>query len=211
VIYHIVQSPVGPLKITVEDGFVTGLSFHRENSLDSQWASEASLSSAAQDAAFPAAEDAHPNQQGGNPSNQKRKDFNILQQAIKELDAYFTGQQRKFTVPVRLSGTPFQQKVWQAMRGIDHGETKTYRELAQAAGSPNAARAVGNACAANPVAIIVPCHRVLAQNGLGGFGGGLDTKRWLLNLEGIHPNQTYPPKRQARHSTWPDPNKTMQE
>ncbi|HHY17497.1 MAG TPA: methylated-DNA--[protein]-cysteine S-methyltransferase [Firmicutes bacterium] len=183
-ISHIIQSPVGPLRITVEDGFVTGLSFHREQSQDSQRESEAPLASAAQDAAFPPAEDAHPNQQGGNRNNQKRKDFNILQQTIKELDTYFTGQLRTFTVPVRLSGTPFQQAVWQAMKNIRYGETKTYRELALAAGSPKAARAVGNACAANPVAIIVPCHRVLAQSGLGGFGGGLDTKRWLLNLEG---------------------------
>ncbi len=182
-ISYIVQSPVGPLKITVEDGFVTGLSFHQEHFMDSQWASGASLSSAAQDAAFPP-EDAHLNQQGGNRNNQNRKDFNVLEQTIKELDTYFAGQLCEFTVPVRLSGTRFQQKVWQAMRNIGYGRTKTYRELAHAAGSPKAARAVGNACAANPVAIIVPCHRVLAQSGLGGFGGGLDTKRWLLNLEG---------------------------
>ncbi len=183
-ISQIIQSPVGPLKITVGDGFVTSLSFHWEHLLDSQQASRVPLSPAAQKA--------------GLLPKDTRKDFNILQHTIKELDAYFDGQLRNFTVPVRLSGTPFQQKAWQAMRNIAYGETKTYRQLAQAAGSPKAARAIGNACAANPVAIIVPCHRVLAQSGLGGFGGGLDKKQFLLNLEG-----------KARHSAWPPPSKTI--
>jgi AraC family transcriptional regulator, regulatory protein of adaptative response / methylated-DNA-[protein]-cysteine methyltransferase len=87
-------------------------------------------------------------------------------------------------LPLDVRGTAFQERVWQALRDIPLGETRTYSELAAAAGNPRAVRAAGQACATNPIAVIGPCHRVLAGDGLGGFGGGLDQKCALLALEG---------------------------
>ena len=85
-----------------------------------------------------------------------------------------------------LDGTPFQKKVWLALTKIPHGETRTYGEVAKSIGSPGAARAVGTACGANPLPILIPCHRVLAAGGkLGGYSGGLDIKKKLLACEGI--------------------------
>ncbi|TAG07598.1 MAG: methylated-DNA--[protein]-cysteine S-methyltransferase [Verrucomicrobia bacterium] len=109
-----------------------------------------------------------------------------LQQAAKELDEYFAKQRKKFTIPLDPIGTPFQLKVWQALRTIPYGETRSYGEQARMIGAPNAARAVGAANGKNPISIIVPCHRVIGKNGsLTGFGGGLHTKQKLLQLEGI--------------------------
>ncbi|MFL5656509.1 MAG: methylated-DNA--[protein]-cysteine S-methyltransferase [Ktedonobacteraceae bacterium] len=107
-----------------------------------------------------------------------------LQQAMHELRRYFAGEYVQFACPLDLHGTPFQATVWQAMFRIPYGKTRSYGELAQAIGRPAAARAVGAAGGANPVAIIVPCHRVVGSNGsLTGYGGGLPTKEWLLALE----------------------------
>jgi O-6-methylguanine DNA methyltransferase len=107
-----------------------------------------------------------------------------LQQAMDELRHYFAGIPLQFSCPLDLHGTPFQVAVWQEMFRIPYGETSTYGELARAIGYPKAARAVGAASGANPVAIIVPCHRVLGSNGsLVGYGGGLPTKKWLLTME----------------------------
>jgi methylated-DNA-[protein]-cysteine S-methyltransferase len=108
----------------------------------------------------------------------------LLARAQDELEAYFAGQLQQFTVPVVLSGTPFQQRVWTALQTIPYGETTSYGALAAHIGSPAAMRAVGLANGANPVAIVVPCHRVIGANGsLTGFGGGLPIKRALLDLE----------------------------
>lgn len=110
-----------------------------------------------------------------------------LENAIRELKQYFLGHRRAFTVRVDLSsGTPFQQAVWRALRRIPYGKTVTYGELARRIGRPRGARAVGQAVGSNPVGILVPCHRVVATNGLGGWsgGGGLNGKRALLALEG---------------------------
>lgn len=110
-----------------------------------------------------------------------------LQQALDELLRYFAGEYIQFACPLDLYGTPFQIAAWQAMFHIPYGETRSYGELAQQIGYPNAARALGAASAANPVAIIVPCHRVVGSNGqLVGYGGGLPTKQWLLALERSH-------------------------
>ena len=107
-----------------------------------------------------------------------------LRQAMDELRRYFAGEYVQFACPLDLYGTPFQVAVWQEMFRIPYGETRSYGELARAVGRPAAARAVGAASAANPVAIIVPCHRVVGSNGsLTGYGGGLPTKEWLLALE----------------------------
>jgi O-6-methylguanine DNA methyltransferase len=109
-----------------------------------------------------------------------------LQQAVQELEHYFVGEKISFSCPLDLQGTPFQARVWQALQDIPYGETRNYGEIAHAIGRPSASRAVGAANGANPVAIIVPCHRVIGSSGaLTGYGGGLPTKSWLLTLEGV--------------------------
>jgi len=108
----------------------------------------------------------------------------LLDAAARQLEEYFAGRRRAFDLPLDLGGTDFQRRVWDALLGIPFGETRTYSELARAIGAPKAVRAVGAANGANPVAIIVPCHRVIASDGsLGGYGGGLELKRRLLALE----------------------------
>ncbi len=107
-----------------------------------------------------------------------------LRQAADQLGRYFAGERLQFTCSLDLHGTPFQLKVWNALTRIPYGETRSYAEIAREIGHPSAVRAVGAANGANPVAIIVPCHRVIGSNGsLTGYGGGLPTKAWLLALE----------------------------
>jgi methylated-DNA-[protein]-cysteine S-methyltransferase len=113
-----------------------------------------------------------------------RRGDRVLELARRELDAFFAGRLREFTIPLAPRGTPFQQRVWRALRAIPYGETRSYGQIAAAIGARDAVRAVGAANGANPIAIIVPCHRVIGANGsLTGFGGGLDRKRFLLELE----------------------------
>ncbi len=101
-----------------------------------------------------------------------------------ELEEYFAGRRRRFDMPLDLRGTDFQKRCWQALLDIPYGETRTYAEIARAVGRPQAFRAVGMANHSNPVAIVVPCHRVIASNGtLCGYGGGLELKAKLLELE----------------------------
>lgn len=108
----------------------------------------------------------------------------FLETVRAELVAWFSGQLRRFSVPVRLSGTPFQLAVWDAIAAIPYGACQSYGEIARAIGRPGAARAVGGACNRNPVPIIIPCHRVVGSDGsLTGFAGGLDIKMRLLELE----------------------------
>jgi O-6-methylguanine DNA methyltransferase len=107
-----------------------------------------------------------------------------LQQAVAELRRYLAGERVQFTCPLDLHGTPFQLTVWKELVRIPYGETRSYGEIANTIGRPGAARAVGAANGANPVAIIVPCHRVIGSDGtLTGYGGGLPMKEWLLALE----------------------------
>lgn len=109
-----------------------------------------------------------------------------LQQAMDQLRRYLMGERVQFSCPLDLHGTAFQVEVWEELFRIPYGETRTYTEIARAIGRPAAVRAVGAANGANPVAIIVPCHRVIGSDGtLTGYGGGLPTKAWLLSLEGI--------------------------
>lgn len=102
------------------------------------------------------------------------------------LRGYFRGElQALNTIPLHLEGTPFQQRVWQALRQIPAGETRSYAQLAQAVDNPKGYRAAGSANGRNPCGLVVPCHRVIAANGtLGGYSGGLGIKRWLLRHEG---------------------------
>jgi methylated-DNA-[protein]-cysteine S-methyltransferase len=113
-----------------------------------------------------------------------KRDDGVLQLAAEQLRAYFAGDLRDFDLPLSLSGTEFQRRVWTALRGIPYGETISYGELARRIGRPSASRAVGAANGCNPISIIVPCHRVIGADGtLTGYGGGLDRKRWLLGHE----------------------------
>lgn len=112
------------------------------------------------------------------------KETPILTQANLELKKYFTHTLRHFTVPICLIGTDFQKEAWKALAAIPYGTLATYGEIAKTLGRPKAARAVGGACNHNPIAIIIPCHRVVGATGeLTGFAGGLDIKEKLIDLE----------------------------
>lgn len=105
-------------------------------------------------------------------------------QAKQQLTEYFAGERREFDLPLAPQGTPFQLSVWQALLTIPYGATCSYRDIAEQVGNVKAVRAVGGANGRNPLPIVVPCHRVIGSNGkLTGFGGGLDTKEFLLSLE----------------------------
>lgn len=111
----------------------------------------------------------------------------IMQNAKKQLSEYFMGKRKQFDLPMLLFGTTFQKRCWGALCDIPYGETRTYRQQAEAVHSPKAFRAVGQSNHHNPIAIIIPCHRVIASDGsLGGYGGGLKIKELLLDLERTH-------------------------
>jgi methylated-DNA-[protein]-cysteine S-methyltransferase len=117
-------------------------------------------------------------------STELRESRSVLDPYLRELDEYFAGERREFSFPLDLRGTEFQLACWRALLKIPYGETRSYRDIAQAIGHPNACRAVGMSNNRNPIAIVVPCHRVIASSGsLCGYGGGLDIKRKLLDLE----------------------------
>lgn len=140
------QSPLGFLTITEENGAVTALSF------------------------------------GG--TQETPPPTPLLREAYRQLTAYFSGTLRHFSLPLSPHGTPFQTAVWQALCAIPYGQKRTYGEIAAAIGRPNACRAVGMACHVNPIAIVMPCHRVIGKGGsLTGYAGGLATKQFLLSLE----------------------------
>jgi len=109
----------------------------------------------------------------------------LIKEACRQLDEYFAGKRRTFELPLSpQGGTPFQQAVWKRLQEIPYGQTISYAQLAKAVGNPKACRAVGSANGKNPIAIIIPCHRVIASDGsLGGFASGLENKIQLLNLE----------------------------
>jgi methylated-DNA-[protein]-cysteine S-methyltransferase len=108
----------------------------------------------------------------------------VAMQTINELEEYFAGKRKEFGIPIRMNGTAFQIRVWNELLKIPHGSVTTYGEIAARIGKPGAARAVGMACNRNPLLIVVPCHRVVGQNGsLTGYVAGTDKKRMLLELE----------------------------
>lgn len=153
-----VASPIGPLRLTAVDGFITNLSMHEQRH-------ERPL-----------------------PTNTRRDD-EWFAEATAQLDAYFAGDRTTFDLPLRLEGTEFQRRVWNGLLTIPYGETLSYGELAERVGNVKACRAVGLANGRNPIAIIVPCHRVIGADGsLTGYGGGLERKTWLLEHEQRGPN-----------------------
>ena len=118
------------------------------------------------------------------PRPQWRRDDDAFSRAKEQLRDYFDGTRREFDLPLDLRGTGFQLMVWRELARIPYGETISYGELARRVGQPDASRAVGAANGANPIPIVIPCHRVIGANGsLTGFGGGIETKKWLLALE----------------------------
>ncbi len=157
--YTVVDSPIGPLAVAVTDGAVTDVRFPRADG------------SAATDDLGERTDPA---------------DEPLLAEAVRQLTAYFAGELREFTLPLRYRGSPFQQRVWDGLRALPYGTTTTYGALAAAVGLDprTASRAVGAANGANRIPVVVPCHRVIGADGtLTGFGGGIERKRELLDLE----------------------------
>ncbi|MCR4723883.1 MAG: methylated-DNA--[protein]-cysteine S-methyltransferase [Clostridia bacterium] len=148
------ESPIGTLQLAEQDGSLTHLLFAWHNTL-------ADLGIDAEERETP-----------------------FLKEAEKQLQEYFDGKRTAFDLPLAPKGTAFQQKCWEGLRTIPYGETRTYKDIAAYAGNPKAVRAAGGANHNNPISIIVPCHRVVGSGGsLTGFGGGLEAKAFLLNLE----------------------------
>jgi methylated-DNA-[protein]-cysteine S-methyltransferase len=154
--YKIITSPVGILTLVTDNKSLTQIGWENSGSVPVQ--------------RDPAYEDEnHP----------------LLLQAAEELNEYFAGKRQSFSIDVDPEGTEFQKKVWKALLTIPFGKTKTYGEVAAAIGNPDAVRAVGGAANKNPVPVIIPCHRVIGADGkLVGFGGGLNRKEYLLEIEG---------------------------
>jgi methylated-DNA-[protein]-cysteine S-methyltransferase len=153
--YAIIKSPIGDLMLVADDSALTGVYFAGCDHI---------------------------------PAASKRWTLNarhpVLRQAAKQLQEYFTGKRRSFSLPLRPAGTDFQENVWREIARIPYGETLSYSDLAKRAGAPEAIRAAGTTTGRNPVSIIIPCHRVVGKNGaLCGFAGGLERKRHLLGLE----------------------------
>lgn len=147
------ESPIGPITLEGDGEHLTGLHFPSHR----HWA--------------------------GIPERSRRSD-DLFHAARQQLSEYFSGSRRVFDLPLRAEGTPFQQQVWDELLRIPFGETCSYAELARRVGNPAANRAVGAANGRNPISIIIPCHRVVATTGvLTGYGGGLERKRQLLDLE----------------------------
>jgi methylated-DNA-[protein]-cysteine S-methyltransferase len=162
--HAVIDSPIGPLTLIAQDGRLAGV--HMEIT---RYEPDADALGAA------VASESDP----------------VLAAAAKQLDAYFRGELTSFDLLLSLDGTQFQRSVWTALQSIPYGETISYGELARRIGQPSASRAVGLANGRNPVAIVVPCHRVIGADGsLTGYGGGMDRKRFLLALEQRASGQT---------------------
>ena len=165
-----VESPAGPIQVVVHGDEVTAIEF-----IGDPGTSAAPRSSVAVAAARSA----------GRPVGERVDDDPLLREAARQLTAYFDRDLKEFDLPLRPSGTEFQQRVWEQLRLIGYGETSTYGEIARRLGMTNAAsRAVGMANGRNPIGIVIPCHRVIGANGtLIGYAGGLERKQLLLGLE----------------------------
>lgn len=167
-----ITTPCGPLTLLCDGRTLVAIRFGRE-------ADGAATAKAAQ-AGAEMFEKVMPTQQ----TQEARAAQEILEQAAREIGEYFEGKRRAFAVPTAAAGTPFQQAVWNALKEIPYGETRTYGEIARRIGHPRASRAVGQANNRNPLPIVVPCHRVIGTSGaLTGYAGGLAVKERLLELE----------------------------
>lgn len=124
--------------------------------------------------------------------NPQHPGAHLCQLAREEVEAFLEGKLKDFSVPIEARGTEFQKRVWQELVAIPYGETRTYGDVARELDDLGAVRAVGVACGANPIPLIVPCHRVLAKGDLGGFGGGLPLKKILLRLEAEGSGGSFP-------------------
>lgn len=118
-----------------------------------------------------------------NEHKEKKPDTPVLKEAAKQVNEYFNGTRKKFSLPLLLEGTEFQKGIWTEMMKVKFGETIPYSELARRAGKPRAVRAAANACGRNPMGLIIPCHRIVAKNGIGGFTGDINIKKKLLDFE----------------------------
>lgn len=157
-----IPSPMGPLDVHAEGGALICLNFEGEN--------------------YP--------KDVPTVSNSDAEDLAVLEQTERELKEYFAGTRREFTVKLGLRGTEFQKKVWQLLCEVPFGETRAYVDLARKLGDKNAVRAVGRANGKNPIAIIVPCHRVIGKDGsMTGYASGIHRKEKLLRLEGLGQSQ----------------------
>ena len=160
----VVDTPLGPLRVAGTAQGLTEVGFMEGEGRPAQ---------------IPPVQVSH----GQVPHGQKERE--LLSEAQQQLQEYFEGRRRQFSLPVAPRGTAFQQRVWAELQKIPWGTTATYRDIAQRIGQPTAVRAVGSANGRNPVAIVIPCHRVIGSDGsLTGYAGGLATKRRLLQLEG---------------------------
>lgn len=165
--YRCIDSPVGPLVIAAGVDGIKEIRFLRDSSF-----------------ATP---------QGWIEANGRSEGTEIVDRAARQLSNYFAGKQREFQIPLAPRGTEFQQSVWRALQSIPYGQITSYGEIARQIGLPRASRAVGAANGANPIPIVIPCHRVIGASGtLTGYGGGLDIKEKLLLLEGIEVQTDHP-------------------
>lgn len=154
-LFHVMTTVIGPLTLVADEDALVAVHFGDEGS--------ATL-----------------------PYGAVRGESPLLGEAARQLMGYFRRERRRFDVPLRMEGTDFQLRTWNALLTIPYGETRTYGQIAARIGSPRAVRAVGGANRRNPLSIFVPCHRVVgADGGLVGFGGGLEVKRRLLEIEGV--------------------------
>tara|TARA_B100000745_G_scaffold262361_1_gene186497 strand:- start:1370 stop:1858 length:489 start_codon:yes stop_codon:yes gene_type:complete len=154
--YYVIESPIGPLHLAATNKVLTAIhhSFERLKNWNKN------------DVIF---------------KNEKNI---IIEKTILQLTEYFDGKRKKFNIPLELSGTNFQLKAWEALKKIPYAKTVSYSDQAKLIENPKASRAIGNANNANPISIIIPCHRVIGKSGkLVGYGGGLDRKDYLLELE----------------------------
>ncbi|MFA7363267.1 MAG: methylated-DNA--[protein]-cysteine S-methyltransferase [Aminobacteriaceae bacterium] len=120
----------------------------------------------------------------------EKKEPPVVKEAFRQLELYLAGKLKKFDLPLKAEGTPFMKQVWEKLVEVPYGKTASYKDLAIASGNPKAVRAVGMANARNPIAIFIPCHRIIGANGkLVGYGGGLELKTWLLELEAAHASE----------------------
>ncbi len=160
--YQKITFPIGPIFIAADDTYLRAITFDRNE------------------------------EKRRNTFNAFKQESNeIILQTHKQLQEYFAGKRTAFDLPIAFSGTEFQQQTWRALLTIPYGETRSYSEQAQVIGKPKAVRAVGSANGLNPIGIVVPCHRVIGKSGnLAGYAGGLDKKKFLLDLEKRNVHET---------------------